>query len=207
METRPAHQSRKPSVVAALGFFFAFDSQVDSQTLRTTVYRRGIPELSEGQCCKGFLLAKHYIRHLVPSCLQTERYNSKPRSISRRLVYNIRSRFARAKGRPMQPKATPPATAPTLEQVITILVTHRDDLASRYHLRSLGVFGSYVRGEQRPESDIDVLVDFVVTPSLFTLTALEDELTALLGAPVDLAVKSALRPHIGVRILSEVVTV
>lgn len=107
----------------------------------------------------------------------------------------------------MEPKATTQAPAHTLEQIIAILAEHRDDLASRYHLRSLGVFGSYVRGEQCPESDIDVLADFVVTPSLFTLTALEDELTALLGATVDLAVKSALRPHIGARILSEVLSV
>jgi hypothetical protein len=105
----------------------------------------------------------------------------------------------------MQPKAASPAQ--TLEQVIAILSAHREDLASRYHLSGLGVFGSYVRGEQRPESDIDVLADFAVTPSLFTLTALEDDLSDLLGAPVDLAVKSALRPHIGARILSEVVMI
>lgn len=105
----------------------------------------------------------------------------------------------------MQPKAASPAQ--TLEQLIALLSAHRDDLASRYHLRSLGIFGSYVRGEQRPESDIDVLADFTVTPSLFTLTALEDELSAVLGAPIDLAVKSVLRPHIGARILSEVVIV
>jgi predicted nucleotidyltransferase len=124
------------------------------------------------------------------------------------LVYNTREqvRSCERQGH-MQPKATPQAPAQTLEHVIAILSAHRDELASRYHLRSLGIFGSYVRGEQRPESDIDVLADFTVTPSLFMLTALEDELTALLGAPVDLAVKSALRPHIGARILSEVLTI
>jgi uncharacterized protein len=99
---------------------------------------------------------------------------------------------------------TPP---PTLEQITATLVTHRANLAARYHLRELGVFGPYLRGEQRPDSDIDVLADFAVTPSLFTLTALEDELSDLLRAPVDLAVRSALRPHIGARILSEVVTI
>ncbi|NJN16009.1 MAG: nucleotidyltransferase family protein [Oscillochloris sp.] len=94
-----------------------------------------------------------------------------------------------------------------LEQVLSTLRTHRSDLTARYHLSDLGVFGSYVRGEQGPESDIDILVSFTVTPSIFTLLALEDELQELLNHPVDLAVKSALRPHIGTRILREVVAV
>jgi uncharacterized protein len=92
--------------------------------------------------------------------------------------------------------------ARTLEQI-------RDILAANYgqhHLSELGVFGSYVRGEQRADSDIDILVAFSVTPSLFTLIALEDALHELLGAPIDLAVKSALRPHIGESILREVGT-
>lgn len=94
-----------------------------------------------------------------------------------------------------------------LEQVLSTLRTHRADLAARYHVRDLGVFGSYVRSEQGPESDIDILVSFTVTPSLFTLLALEDELQALLDRPVDLAVQSALRPHIGARILRELVAI
>lgn len=94
-----------------------------------------------------------------------------------------------------------------LEQVLATLRTHRADLATRYHISDLGVFGSYVRGEQRPDSDVDILVAFTVTPSLFTLLRLEDELQALLDRPVDLAVRSALRPHLGARILREVVPV
>jgi len=96
---------------------------------------------------------------------------------------------------------------PTLAQIRATLEAHYAALPARYHLSELGVFGSYVRGEQRLDSDIDILVAFTVTPSLFTLVALEDELRALLGVPVDVAVKSALRPHIGARILREVVRV
>jgi predicted nucleotidyltransferase len=95
----------------------------------------------------------------------------------------------------------------TLADIRAQLSSHRDDLAARYHLSELGVFGSYVRGEQHAGSDVDILVAFEVTPSLFTLLALEDELRDLLGLPVDIAVKSALRPHIGARILREVVTI
>lgn len=107
----------------------------------------------------------------------------------------------------MQQPTSPSAITRTLEQIIAVLATHRADLAERYYVSELGVFGSYVRGEQRLDSDIDILAAFSVTPSLFTLIALEDELSELLGLPVDLAVKSALRPHIGARILREVVAV
>jgi uncharacterized protein len=96
--------------------------------------------------------------------------------------------------------------ARTLAQIRAILAANYGQLAQRYNLSELGVFGSYGRGEQRADSDIDMLVAFSVTPSLFTLIALEDVLHELLGAPIDLAVKSALRPHIGEHILREVVT-
>lgn len=108
----------------------------------------------------------------------------------------------------MQQRETQHSLTPLpLEQVLAILRTHRADLAARYHLSELGVFGSYVRGEQRQESDVDILVAFTVTPSLFTLSSLEDELRRLLNHPVDLVVKSALRPHIGAHVLREVVPV
>ncbi len=106
-----------------------------------------------------------------------------------------------------QHKTTTQTPLKTLEQVIAVLAAHRAELAARYYLSDLGVFGSYVRGEQRPNRDIDILVAFERTPSLFMLIALEDELRDLLGLPVDIAVKSALRPHIGARILREVVAI
>lgn len=95
----------------------------------------------------------------------------------------------------------------TLSQIQALLAAHRDELVGRYHLSELGVFGSYVRGEQRVDSDVDILVSFAATPSLFSLIALEDELCNLLGLPVDVAVKSALRPHISSQILREVVMI
>ncbi len=103
-------------------------------------------------------------------------------------------------------RTTPPQAWP-VNTYIDRLRTHRADLTARYHIAELGVFGSYVRNEQRPESDLDVLVAFSETPSLFTLVALEDDLSALLQITVDLAVKTALRPRIATRILSEVVMI
>ena len=104
----------------------------------------------------------------------------------------------------------PPTTniaQPTLAQIRARLAAQRADLAARYHVREIGIFGSYVRGTQRADSDIDMLVTFAQTPSLFTILALEDELAVLLGHPIDLAVRSALRPHIGQQILRDVVDV
>lgn len=103
--------------------------------------------------------------------------------------------------------ATMQTVPTTLAQIQAILAAHRDELTGRYHLSELGVFGSYVHGKQHASSDIDILVAFHITPSLFTLIALEDELRDLLGTNVDVAVKSALRPHIGVHILREVVPI
>lgn len=80
-------------------------------------------------------------------------------------------------------------------------------LAEQYHVESLGVFGSYVRHNQRPDSDLDILVTFYETPGLLKFVELENYLTSTLGVKVDLVMKDALKPRIGKRILSEVVPV
>lgn len=80
-------------------------------------------------------------------------------------------------------------------------------LGTRYQVRSLGLFGSYVRREQRQESDLDVLVEFRETPSLLKFIELENYLSDLLGVSVDLVMKDSLKPRIGRRILAEVVPV
>jgi uncharacterized protein len=84
---------------------------------------------------------------------------------------------------------------------------HLPLLARKFHIRSLGLFGSYVRHEQRSGSDLDILVSFEEQPSLLTFLALENHLSDLLGVKVDLVMKDALKPHLGKRILNEVVPV
>lgn len=79
-------------------------------------------------------------------------------------------------------------------------------LRAKYHVRYLGVFGSYVLGNPRKTSDLDVLVDFSETPGLFEFIQLESDLSALLGIKVDLVMKSTLKPLIGQHILNEVVS-
>ena len=78
-------------------------------------------------------------------------------------------------------------------------------LQTKFHVRYLGLFGSYVQGTPRSDSDLDVLVEFTEEPGMFEFIELEDHLSSLLGVKVDLVMKSTLKPLIGRHILSEVV--
>jgi uncharacterized protein len=89
-----------------------------------------------------------------------------------------------------------------------VLVTLREQLpllAARYAVQSLGVFDSYVRNEQRSDSDLDLLVTFHEPPGLIKYIELENYLTDLLGVQVDLVMQDALKPAIGQHIQGEVV--
>ncbi len=91
------------------------------------------------------------------------------------------------------------------EYFIIILRRHLPELREKYSVSYLGIFGSYIRGEQTKDSDLDVLVQFDKKSGLFKYIELEDYLSDLLGVKVDLVMKSALKPNIGKRILNEVV--
>jgi uncharacterized protein len=80
-------------------------------------------------------------------------------------------------------------------------------LKERFQVKTIGFFGSYARGEQNQESDIDVLVEFSEGSSidLFDFIELEDFLTKQLGVKVDLATKKALKPIIKDQILKETI--
>jgi predicted nucleotidyltransferase len=94
-----------------------------------------------------------------------------------------------------------------LNTITGTLRQHLPSLAERYRVKSLGVFGSYVRREQRPESDLDLMVAYDEPPGLLEFIELENYLTDLLGVKVDLVMKDALKPMLGEQILSEVVQV
>lgn len=78
-------------------------------------------------------------------------------------------------------------------------------LRAEYGVRTIGLFGSYVRAEQHKRSDLDVLVEFDEAPSLLRFMELEEHLSELTGARVDLVSRRGLKPHIGEHILKEVV--
>ena len=91
-----------------------------------------------------------------------------------------------------------------VEDIKRILLRNKAELRKRFKVKTIGVFGSYVRGEQKRQSDVDVLVEFEEPVGLFEFMDLEMYLTGLLGVKVDLVSKKALKPHIGERILKEV---
>lgn len=92
-----------------------------------------------------------------------------------------------------------------LSDIKTCLIKEKATL-SKYQIKSIGVFGSIVRGEQRSKSDIDILVDFENDDmDLFTFIELKNYLSSRLGRKVDLVMKASLKPHIGKRIMDEVV--
>jgi hypothetical protein len=80
-------------------------------------------------------------------------------------------------------------------------------LSERYGIETLGVFGSYVRQEASPTSDLDLLVTFSDPPGLIKFIELENTLSDYLGIRVDLVMKDALKPAIGKRILEEVLLI
>jgi predicted nucleotidyltransferase len=97
----------------------------------------------------------------------------------------------------------------TLDEIKKTLSAHRNELKRKYKIKEIGVFGSYVRGEQKRKSDVDILVEFEgsSTLSLLDFVGLENHLSDILGVKVDLVEKTALKPRIGKRILEEVVVV
>ena len=74
------------------------------------------------------------------------------------------------------------------------------DILSRHDASRIAIFGSRVRGEERPDSDLDVLVSFGRAKSLLRLIAIERELSESLGIKVDLLTEAALSPHLRERI-------
>lgn len=73
---------------------------------------------------------------------------------------------------------------------------HRDDIraaAARHHGRRVRLYGSVGRGQEREDSDIDLLVDFTPGSSLFDLMHLNQELEELLGNPVDVVARGGLK--------------
>jgi len=95
----------------------------------------------------------------------------------------------------------------SFDEVRKIIERHRGELRERYGVKEIGIFGSFVRGEEREDSDIDILVEFEKPIGFFKFLELEEYLSELLGAKVDLVMKSALKPWIGRRILREVIYV
>ena len=94
-----------------------------------------------------------------------------------------------------------------IEEIKRILEEHKEEVSRKYKVREIGIFGSFVRGEQKKRSDIDILVDFDNRniPGLLKLCEMERYLQRLLKKKVDLVIKSGIRPELKKGILKEVV--
>lgn len=95
----------------------------------------------------------------------------------------------------------------SLEDIEAKIRNVKGFLRETYKVKKIGVFGSYVRGEQEKDSDLDILVEFEGRIGLFKFMDLEEYLEDLFKTKVDLVSKKALKPRIGQNILSEVVMI
>jgi hypothetical protein len=96
-------------------------------------------------------------------------------------------------------------TARSIEEIKEILKEHKEEVSRKYKVSEIGIFGSFVRGDQKKRSDIDILVDFFEIPDLLKFIELERYLQKLLRKKVDLVDKEGIRPQLKDIILKEVV--
>ncbi len=89
-------------------------------------------------------------------------------------------------------------------EILGILDDHLDELG-RFNVKSLALFGSVARNEARPDSDVDVLVEFSVPVGLFHFVRLKNYLEELLDAPVDLVTPDAIKDKMRENILEEAI--
>ena len=101
-----------------------------------------------------------------------------------------------------------PTRKKSLLRILQILRAHLPELVKKYPIKSLGVFGSYVRNDATAESDLDVLIELQEGARLgYAFIRIENELSDLLGVKVDLIEKKTLKPRILENVLKEVVKV
>lgn len=91
------------------------------------------------------------------------------------------------------------------QELILKLQSEKASLHEKYKITKLGVFGSYARGEEKPDSDIDMLVEFEEMPGMIEFFGAEEYLEKVLNKKIDLVRESAIRPELKKRIMSEVI--
>jgi predicted nucleotidyltransferase len=90
-----------------------------------------------------------------------------------------------------------------LEEIKEIIKNHKKELKEKYKVKSIAIFGSYVRGEQKEESDLDLLVEFEEPVSLLHIVSVENYLSDILGIKVDLILKKNIREELREIIIKE----
>jgi hypothetical protein len=93
------------------------------------------------------------------------------------------------------------------DDVLLILKQKNAEMAKRFGVKTLLLFGSVARNEATTTSDVDLLVEFNRPVGYFGLFALQDYLEKLLGCPVDLGTPDSLKPYIRERVMEEMIRV
>ena len=90
-------------------------------------------------------------------------------------------------------------------EIIAKLKADKQNLFNRFKVTKLGVFGSFARGEETPESDVDILVEFSEVPGMKDFFGAEEHLEKLLDRKIDLVRENAIRPELRESVMSEVI--
>jgi len=164
-------------------------------------YRMRWREIYAGEWCQSSLICKRDCA-VIPFFIDS--LGEKRENLNRYIVFLSITERNHVIGVILVKRAHPPSTIkPILEDLRDMMTS----LKERYQVASLSLFGSWIRGEQTDESDLDILVEFTEPPGLISFLILEEELSNRLGLPVDLVMKGSLKPAIGTRILREAVPV
>ena len=93
------------------------------------------------------------------------------------------------------------------QEIISKLRLEKKNLYDKYRVTRLGVFGSFVRGEETPDSDIDILVEYAEVPGMIEFLKTEEYLETILNRKIDLVRENAIRPELKGIIMSEVIMI
>ena len=92
-----------------------------------------------------------------------------------------------------------------IDEIRSIIKANGPYISKRFRAQIVGIFGSYARGEENKDSDIDILVRFKEGATLFDLVELSGHLEELFGVPIDVVSERALHPMIKDEVLREMV--
>jgi predicted nucleotidyltransferase len=93
------------------------------------------------------------------------------------------------------------------DRILSVLREKQAEIENRYGMRMIGIIGSVARGEARSDSDVDVFVDIVRTPTLLEIAGAELELQDEIGLPFDFVFREGLKPTTRARMERDLVLI
>jgi predicted nucleotidyltransferase len=107
----------------------------------------------------------------------------------------------------MRSANTPSQIMKNTSEILDQLRGMRDELLEQYHVRRIGIFGSYSRKNQNEQSDLDLIVEFDRPIGMMAFVHLKNLLSDRLSLPIDLVTPDGLHPLIREQVLHEVLYV